>query len=181
MAIATSLEFGARIRRTTPTNDPDVSTLGRFALFSGAPTPVLAALGAASTIRHLPRRGVLLSEGSVASHVFLVIKGRIRAIRRSASGREVTVETYRAGDLLADAVLAPDRPLPNEWEASEPSDVTPTSVYAPVLFRTSNGPPESPELMLEVLPAPLAQIEVGAYEGGSKNTDAPQAVSGITT
>jgi len=123
MAIVTSLEFGARIRRTAPINDPDVSTLGRFALFTGAPSPVLAALGAASTIRHLPRRGILLSEGSIASHVFLVLKGRIRAIRRSASGREVTVETYRAGDLLADAVLAPDRPLPNEWEASEPADV----------------------------------------------------------
>jgi CRP-like cAMP-binding protein len=123
MAIATSLEFGARIRKTSPNNDPDVSVLGRFALLSGAPTPVLAALGAASTIRHVPRRGVLLAEGSVASHVFLVLRGRVRAIRRSDSGREVTLETYRAGDLLADALLAPDRPLPNEWEAAEATDV----------------------------------------------------------
>lgn len=123
MAIATSLDFATRIRKTVATNDPDVSVLSRFAIFSAAPMPVLAALGAASTMRHVARRGVLLSDGSVPAHVFLVLQGRVRAIRRSDSGREVTLETYRAGDVLTDAILAPGRPLPNEWEASEPTDL----------------------------------------------------------
>jgi CRP-like cAMP-binding protein len=40
-------------------------------------------------------------------------------VRRAASGREITVEVFRAGDLLADAALAPGAALANDWEAAE--------------------------------------------------------------
>jgi len=40
-------------------------------------------------------------------------------VRRAASGREITVEIFRPGDLLADAALTPEAPLANDWEAAE--------------------------------------------------------------
>jgi CRP-like cAMP-binding protein len=42
-------------------------------------------------------------------------------VRRAANGREITVEVLRAGDLLADAALAPEAPLASDWEAAEAS------------------------------------------------------------
>jgi CRP-like cAMP-binding protein len=51
------------------------------------------------------------------------VRGRIRAVRRGANGREITVETFLPGDLLADALAAPDQALVNDWEASEPTTV----------------------------------------------------------
>ena len=87
------------------------------------PPTLLAALAAGASVRRLSRRGVLAAEGCVPPAVFIVLRGRIRAVRRSDSGREVTLETFEAGDLLADAVVAPTRPLSNDWESSEPTEV----------------------------------------------------------
>ena len=57
------------------------------------------------------------------SHLFVVLRGKVRAIRRSESGREVTLETYHPGDFLADALRGPERPLSNDWEVAEPCDL----------------------------------------------------------
>jgi CRP-like cAMP-binding protein len=35
----------------------------------------------------------------------------------------VTLETFQAGDLLADGVVVPERQLFNDWEVSEPTEV----------------------------------------------------------
>jgi CRP-like cAMP-binding protein len=66
---------------------------------------------------------VLAATGAVPDNTFLVVRGRIRAVRRGANGREITVESFRPGELLADALAAPDQPLVNDWEATEPSTV----------------------------------------------------------
>ena len=48
----------------------------------------------------------------------LVVRGRVRAVRRAPTGREMAVETFRAGDLRADGVLSPAT-LTSDWEAIE--------------------------------------------------------------
>jgi CRP/FNR family cyclic AMP-dependent transcriptional regulator len=144
MAIAASLDFASASRKTmSPVSaDPAAdfaaapntsvggasggvpgSILGDIPALAGLPGQVLAALTSTSTVRRLSRRAILAQEGSVPSQVFVVLRGRVRAVRRSASGREVTLESFHAGDLLADGVVAADRPLMNDWEASEPTEV----------------------------------------------------------
>lgn len=123
MALATSLDIAPRFPKISSITAPDVSPLARLPLLSGAPPAVLSALTAASLVRRVSRRGTLVPEGQVPTHVFLVLRGRLRAVRRSESGREVTLETLREGDLLADALLAPERPLRCDWEAAEPVEV----------------------------------------------------------
>lgn len=122
MSIAASLDFSSRLRKPAPVA-PELAALEGVALFANLPAQILAALAARTTIRHLSRRAVLASEGSVPAQLFVVLRGKIRAVRRSDSGREVTLETFQAGELLADALAAPERPLSNDWEASEPTDI----------------------------------------------------------
>ena len=121
MSIAASLEFRVRPRKTAPVVGAELAVLQGVP--SGLPPILLTALAAGASVRRFSRRGVLAAEGSVPAAVFVVISGRVRAVRRADSGREVTLETFHPGDLLADAVVAPQRPLANDWEASEPTEV----------------------------------------------------------
>lgn len=92
-------------------------------VFASLSTETLLGLVTAANIRRLGRRAVLEREGHVPSHVHLVLRGRFRAVRRSNGGREVTVESYRPGDLITDAVFAPEQPLPHDLEATESAEV----------------------------------------------------------
>jgi CRP-like cAMP-binding protein len=123
MSIAASIDFSSRLRKTPPAIGLELSALQGVAVLSGLTPNALAAIAAGSTLRRFSRRGVLAAEGSVPPAVFVVLSGRVRAVRRADSGREVTLETFQTGDLLPDAAVAPERPLSSEWEASEPTDV----------------------------------------------------------
>jgi CRP-like cAMP-binding protein len=59
------------------------------------------------------RQQVLL-EGRWLGAAVLVVKGCIRAVRRTDNARELTLETFRSGDLIADAVLLPDGSMPGD-------------------------------------------------------------------
>ncbi|HEY4186961.1 MAG TPA: Crp/Fnr family transcriptional regulator [Polyangia bacterium] len=87
------------------------------------PPGALAALAAGSSLRHFSRRALVCAEGTVPSHVFVVLRGKVRAVRRSDSGREVTLETFQAGEFLPEAVVGAERALSNDWEVSEPADI----------------------------------------------------------
>jgi CRP/FNR family cyclic AMP-dependent transcriptional regulator len=121
MAIAASIDFASRLRRPSPVS-AELSALEGIPAFSALPPPSLAALAVGSSLRHFARRALVCAEGAVPAHIFIVLRGKVRAVRRSDSGREVTLETFQAGDFLPEA-LAGDRPLSNDWEAIEPVDV----------------------------------------------------------
>jgi CRP/FNR family transcriptional regulator, cyclic AMP receptor protein len=123
MSIAASLDFSARLRKAAPVVGAELAALQGVASISGLPPTLLAALAAGASVRRLTRRGVLAAEGSIPPSVFVIVAGRVRSVRRSDSGREVTLETFGVGDLLADAVVAPERPLSNDWEATESTEV----------------------------------------------------------
>jgi CRP-like cAMP-binding protein len=57
------------------------------------------------------------------SHAFLVLRGRARAVRRGENGREITVEIFRPGDLVADAVIGPEEAVSNDCEAVEATSI----------------------------------------------------------
>jgi CRP/FNR family cyclic AMP-dependent transcriptional regulator len=123
MAIATaSLELD-RFRRV-PNVGPksaEREALAGCPLLAGVAAEVLDALGRQASLRSVTRGSIVASEGAPATHVLVVARGRLRAVRRASSGREVTVEVFRQGDLIADAALAPEVPLSNDWEAAEAS------------------------------------------------------------
>jgi CRP/FNR family cyclic AMP-dependent transcriptional regulator len=121
MAIATaSLDF-ERFNRTPKlsTLTPELAALQTCPLLAEASPAALQTLADLSTIRSVVRGTIVATEGAPAQSVILVARGRLRAVRRAATGREITVEIFRPGDLLADAALTPAAPLANDWEAAE--------------------------------------------------------------
>jgi CRP-like cAMP-binding protein len=74
-----------------------------------------------SNLRSFGSGQAVAAEGKGLQAVVLVIKGRIRAVRRAEGGREVTLESFRAGELAADALFDPESVLPNDWIAAETS------------------------------------------------------------
>jgi CRP-like cAMP-binding protein len=98
---------------------PELAAFQCCSLFADASPSALQALAASASSRSFTRGAIVATEGSPAPAVVLVARGRLRAVRRAASGREITVEIFRPGDLLADAALTPEAPLANDWEAAE--------------------------------------------------------------
>jgi CRP-like cAMP-binding protein len=123
MSIAASLDFPPRTHKASFPASPELLALGRVTVLAGLPSEVKAALAAGASVRRYARRALLAAEGSNPAYVFAVLSGRVRAVRRSDSGREVTLETFQRGDLLADGVVVPERQLLNDWEAIEPTEV----------------------------------------------------------
>ena len=122
MSIANaSLDFNGlgKARKIVPPTSPELTALSSCAAFAGADPTTLQSLAQACSVRQIARGASLATEGSAINQAFLVIKGHVRAVRRGESGREITLEVFRPGDLIGDAVLAPDQPLTSEWEAVE--------------------------------------------------------------
>lgn len=97
----------------------ELSALRSCPALAGLPAAALAALARVGTIKHFSPGHVVAAEGSPPEHGFVVVRGRLRAVRRGENGREVTIETLRAGDLNADAALDPAASLPADWVSGE--------------------------------------------------------------
>jgi CRP/FNR family cyclic AMP-dependent transcriptional regulator len=149
MAIAGSIDFSAGGRKATangtghrgPGGDSNhastaaAGVLDRLPVFAALSAEARAALLLESAVRHFARKATLTVEGSVPTHVCVVLQGRLRAVRRSDTGREVILETFEPGAVLVDALAAPERKLANDWEAAESTEVLmiPPQVFATYL------------------------------------------------
>ncbi|MEP6655245.1 MAG: Crp/Fnr family transcriptional regulator [Myxococcales bacterium] len=174
MSIAASLDFPPRIHKAPSPVTPELVALERVAVLAGLPLEVRAALAAGASVRRFARRGLLAAEGSAPAHVFAVLSGRVRAVRRSDSGREVTLETFQRGDLLADGVVVPERQLLNDWEAIEATEVLAISRDA---FVTQLA--LLPSLALTVAVQMLARLERSKHlAAGLALADVPGRVIG---
>ena len=118
-AIATLRTDGSQAREMGA--QPALSALRSAPWFSGWPSSALASLSLTSNLRSFGPGQPVAAEGKGLQAVVLVIKGRIRAVRRAEGGREVTLESFRAGELAADALFDPTSVLPNDWIAAETS------------------------------------------------------------
>ncbi len=104
-AIASVRADGSPVRDVG--TQPALSALRGSPWFAGWPPSALTALSAVSSLRSFAAgQPVTQNDGTDQDrHPMLVIKGRVRAVRRAGGGREVTLETFRAGDLATDALF----------------------------------------------------------------------------
>jgi len=142
-----------KARKTVAPVATELSALSSCAAFAGADQATLQALGQACSVRQVARGATLVAEGSVIDQAFLVLRGRVRAVRRGESGREITLEVFRPGELIGDALLAPEQPLTNEWEAVEPTAVL--VIPREAIFTHLRALPELPMTLGRMLVARL--------------------------
>jgi len=93
---------------------PALSALQNSDWFAGFPQNALVSLSLSASLCSFSTRQQVLIEGRWLGAAVLVVKGCIRAVRRTDNARELTLETFRAGDLIADAVLFPDGTTPGD-------------------------------------------------------------------
>jgi CRP/FNR family cyclic AMP-dependent transcriptional regulator len=87
---------------------PAMGALRNSTWFVGFPPNALASLSMNASLCSFSARQQILLEGRWLGAAILVVKGALRAVRRTDNARELTLETFRPGDLVADAVLSPD-------------------------------------------------------------------------
>jgi CRP-like cAMP-binding protein len=121
-ATAPSLDFESfdRLRKPVPAGEgPAVEALRACPQLMAAPIEALRSLARLSTLRSVNRGTVIAPQGTRLGSAMLVVRGRLRSVCRAANGREISVEVFRAGELVADGAVGPDVPLPSDWEAAE--------------------------------------------------------------
>ena len=124
MAIATApVDFEAydRSPKPTPLDGPALEALKACTELRSASLDALRSLARQSTLRPVGRGATVGTQGARLDAAVLVVRGRVRSVCRAPNGREISVEVFRTGDLIADFALAGDVPLGNDWEAAESS------------------------------------------------------------
>ncbi|HMC93806.1 MAG TPA: Crp/Fnr family transcriptional regulator [Polyangia bacterium] len=125
MAIATATldfdSYGKLMRPALPVEVPGLEALKACPQLQRAPAEALRALARDASLRALNRGATIAAQGGRLEAAILVVRGKIRAVCRAVNGREISVEMFRAGDLIADGALAPETLLANDWEAVEAS------------------------------------------------------------
>jgi len=124
MAIATAttpLDFDA-YDGLARSEAPVMEALKTCVQLRNAPPEALRLLMRQATLRAISRGGTLAAPGTALDAAMLVVRGRVRSVQRAANGREISVEIFKSGDLVADGALAA-APLGNDWEAVEHGSV----------------------------------------------------------
>ncbi|MEY2758836.1 MAG: hypothetical protein RIR33_2614 [Pseudomonadota bacterium] len=98
-----------------------------WALFvaAGQEHPAARALGAASTVRTVPKDAFLLHEADADDGVFLVGSGLLRSVRNTADGQEVWLTDHRAGELIGEIAA-----LTGQARTSSITALAPSIVFA---------------------------------------------------
>jgi CRP-like cAMP-binding protein len=104
-----------------PLGQPTLTALKTNPWFSTFSASALAQLASVASLRSFGTGELVQAQGKSCGSVVLVVKGRVRAVRRADDGRDMTLETYRAGALLAEAACDPSSLVPNDWVAGETS------------------------------------------------------------
>lgn len=85
---------------------PALSALRTSPWFSAYPAQALSSLSANASLRSFGPRQQISVEGRWGGAAILVVKGCIRAVRRTEGTRELTLETFRPGELLVDGLVS---------------------------------------------------------------------------
>lgn len=102
---------------------PAIAALKSSPAFASWSTSSLGALAAVSSLRSFGGGQAVMVAGTKPEHVLLVVRGRLRVVRRAEKGREVTLETFRPGEVAFDALAwsDPEATLGEDWIAGETS------------------------------------------------------------
>jgi CRP-like cAMP-binding protein len=124
MAIASATldfdPFGKLMRPAVPADAPVQEALKACPQLERATPETLRALARDATLRAVGRGTNIAPQGGRLDAAFVVVRGKVRAVCRAVNGREISMEVFRAGELVADGALAP-APLAHDWEAVEAS------------------------------------------------------------
>jgi CRP-like cAMP-binding protein len=104
-----------------PVSQPTLAALKSNPWFATFPASALGTLASVASIRSFGAGELIQAQGKSCGSVVLVVKGRVRAVRRTEDGRDMTLETYKAGALLAEAIFDATSVVPNDWVAGETS------------------------------------------------------------
>jgi CRP/FNR family cyclic AMP-dependent transcriptional regulator len=157
MAIATApVDFEAYDRpvKQTPVDGPALEALKACAELRSASLDALRALARQATLRPVGRGATVGAQGARLDTAILVVRGRIRSVCRAPNGREISVEVFRTGDLIADFALSADAPLANDWEAVESSTLL--VIPRDVMMALLRG---APEVLVAVAAGLCARLE----------------------
>jgi CRP/FNR family cyclic AMP-dependent transcriptional regulator len=128
MAIATATVpaefdiYDSSLKSPPPAEGPAMEALKSCAPLRSAQTEALRALARVSTLRPVSRGVVLAAHGAGLDAAILVVRGRVRSVCRAQNGREISVEIFKPGDLIADGAISA-APLGQDWEAVENGSV----------------------------------------------------------
>lgn len=100
---------------------PLLTALRSASSLAALPAAALTRLAAMSSLRSFSAGQVVLARGQHANEVFAVVRGQVRATRATSRGRQVTLATYRPGQLCLDGLFAADAQHAADWVASETS------------------------------------------------------------
>jgi CRP-like cAMP-binding protein len=155
MAIATASLDLDRFGRPSklPPITPELAALQACAFFANAAPSALEAVVAASSLRSVPRGTTVTAGGAATSQAFVVVRGRVRCVRRADNGREIALEVFRAGDLVADSALAQSQAT-SDWEAVEAATLL--MIPRETLLTYLRG---APELSLTLIGQLLGRLE----------------------
>ncbi|MES1206500.1 MAG: Crp/Fnr family transcriptional regulator [Pseudomonadota bacterium] len=127
MAIATAtLDFDPFGKVPTPPPTAEASAfeaLRSCVQLRRASIDALRVMAQGATVRSLGRGAIVAAQGGQLDAAIVVVRGKVLTVCRAANGREISVETFRAGDLIADGAFSPETALPHDWEAAEASTV----------------------------------------------------------
>jgi CRP-like cAMP-binding protein len=157
MAIATALNFDPlshSVKVVASTDGPALEALRACPQLRGAPVEVLRTIARQSTVRPVSRGTIVAAQGSRLDFAILVVRGTLRSVCRAENGREISIEVFRAPEMIADGVVAPDAPLRNDWEAIETGAVL-VIPREPLLACLRS----SPEVALTVAAALVTRLE----------------------
>ncbi|MFO0925854.1 MAG: cyclic nucleotide-binding domain-containing protein [Gemmataceae bacterium] len=83
------------------------AALRRYPLFALLPRPILGAWAAAGREHAYATGELLFQEGTAGEWVYLLLAGRVRVLRTTPAGREVTVATLAPGQVFGEYALVP--------------------------------------------------------------------------
>jgi len=99
------------IQRPDVSIHPALGALRSSRWFSGISTAALAQLASGASIHSFGAKQEIILEGRWLGFATLVVRGCICAVRRTDGFRELTLETFRAGDVLLDSLVHADGAL----------------------------------------------------------------------
>jgi len=102
-----------------------VRELRRVGILGSLDHAALERLAAVALRRSYRRGATILQQGDDEDGIFAIVEGRVRLVRTSPNGREVTVASLAGGDVFGLSFLAAATPSRSALVAAE----TPTAVY----------------------------------------------------
>lgn len=98
-----------------PVLHPVLTALHNSAWFAHSSEETLAGLASSAALFSFSKKERVLCEGRWSGAAVLVVQGSIHTVRRSEQGRELILETFRAGALIADGNFGCDEMLSGDW------------------------------------------------------------------